>query len=57
MFLKLFTEWRARLKLKGDHAFSVAGPRLWINLQLDVRSSLTFVFKDCLRSYLYSLPF
>ncbi len=46
----LLTIPRARLKLKGDRAFSIVGPRLWNNLPLDVRSSLILnAFQDHLK--------
>jgi len=35
----LLTVPRGHLKLKGDRAFSVAGPRLWNNLPMVSKSS------------------
>ncbi|KAI2660039.1 Conjugal transfer protein TraG [Labeo rohita] len=38
---------RSRLKLKGDQAFSVVGPRLWNTIPLDIRSAPSLpVFKS-----------
>jgi len=45
-------------KCKGEHAFSVTGPRLWNELPLDVRYYINLnVFKCHLKVYLYSLAF
>ncbi len=38
---QLLTIPRARLKLKGDRAFSVAGPKLWNLLPVSIRSAQT----------------
>ncbi|XP_051980605.1 uncharacterized protein LOC127641781 [Xyrauchen texanus] len=49
---------RSRLNFKVDRAFSVAGPRLWNSIPLDVRSAPSIpVFKSRLKTYLYSLAF
>ena len=49
---------RSRLKGKGDRAFSVAAPKLWNNLPVDLRTAPTIgVFKSKLKTYLYSLAF
>ncbi len=49
---------RSRLKLKGDRAFSIAGPKLWnslpVSLLLDSSES---EFKSKLKTYLFSRAF
>ncbi len=49
---------RSRLKTKGDRAFSIAAPRLWNKLPLDIclAPSIT-TFKTKLKTYLYSQVF
>ena len=49
---------RSRLKLRGDRAFSVAGPRMWNSLPLSVRSATSvYEFKSKLQSYLFTLAY
>ena len=43
-------------KKAGDQAFSVAGPRVWNNLPIQIRNSKsTDLFKKQLKTYLYPL--
>ena len=45
---------RSRTKTYGDRAFSVAGPRLWNELPLDIRTiSDVNAFKRSLKTYLF----
>lgn len=54
----LLTVPRCRYKSKGDHAFSVRGPKLWNSLPLYVRSSSSLaIFKSSLKTYLFSVAF
>ncbi len=49
---------RSRLKTKGDRAFSIAAPRLWNQLPLDIRLAPSITtFKTKLKTYLYSQAF
>ncbi len=50
---------RARLKNRGDRAFSVVGPKLWNSLPIHIRTASTTlnVFKSTLKTYLFSLAF
>lgn len=49
---------RSKLKLRGDRAFSVAGPRLWNSLPLSIRSAQTISsFKSLLKAYLFNMAF
>ncbi len=49
---------RARLKCRGDRAFAVAGPKLWNNLPLSIRTaSSVSEFKSLLKTYLFSHAF
>ncbi len=49
---------RARLKLRGDRAFSVVAPKLWNELPLHIRLSPSLpVFKSRLKTHFYSLAF
>ncbi len=49
---------RTRLKLKGDHAFSVAAPQLWNNLPFYIRSAPTYAdFKSLLKTYLFTVAY
>lgn len=49
---------RARLKTRGDRAFSVVGPRLWNALPLHIRTAPTVeCFKSRLKTHFYSLAF
>lgn len=49
---------RTSLKTYGDRAFSAAGPRLWNDLPLSLRSSNTLtVFKKDLKTYLFKFAF
>ncbi len=55
---QLWTIPRARLKLKGDRAFSVAAPKLWNLLPVSFTSALTISsFKLLLKSYLLTQAF
>jgi len=55
---QLWTIPRARLKLKGDRAFSVAAPKLWNVLPVSFTSALTISsFKSLLKSYLLTQAF
>ncbi len=54
----LLTIPRARLKLKGDRAFSVAAPKLWNLLPVSIRSAQTISsFKLLLKTYLLTQAF
>ncbi len=48
---------RSRLKLKGDHAFAVAGPGLWNSLLSVISASSVYDFKSKLQSNLFTLAF
>ena len=49
------TEPRFRLKSAGYRSFSVAAPRLWNKLPLEIRNSKSItVFKKVLKTYLFS---
>ncbi len=49
---------RTHLKLKGDQAFAVAGPKLWNSLPQVLREVSTLnVFKVEVKNYLLSLAF
>ena len=49
---------RTKCKTFGDRAFAVAGPRVWNQLPLDIRTSATVnTFKNRLKTYLYKLAF
>ncbi len=55
---QLLTIPRARLKLKGDRAFSVAAPKLWNVLPVSIRSAQTISsFKLLLKTYLLTQAF
>ncbi len=54
----IWTIPRARLKLKGDRAFSVAAPKLWNLLPVSIRSAQTISsFKLLLKTYLLTQAF
>jgi len=54
----LLTVPKARLKLRGDRAFSVAAPKLWNALPLDIRQATSLShFKTLLKTHLFSLAF
>ena len=54
----LLTIPRARLKTRGDRAFSVAAPKLWNALPSHIKSSPTIAaFKSNLKTYLFTLAF
>ncbi len=54
----LLTVPRTHLKLKGDRAFAVAGPKLWNSLPQVLREVSTLnVFKVEVKNYLLSLAF
>ncbi len=49
---------RSHLKLKGDHAFLIAAPRLWNDLPAYIRLSPDIgSFKSHFKTYLFSLAF
>ncbi len=49
---------RARLKCRDDRAFAVAGPKLWNNLPLSIRTaSSVSQFKSLLKTYIFSHAF
>ena len=51
---KLLAVPKSRLKTYGDRAFSVAVPKLWNELPLDLRSLVTFnLFKKHLKTDLF----
>ena len=55
---RLLDEPRENLKTYGERAFSVAAPRLWNKLPLQIRlSSSEAVFKANLKSYLFKRAF
>ena len=55
---RLLYEPRANLKTYGERAFSVAAPRLWNNLPLQIRlSSSEAVFKTNLKTHLFRSAF
>ena len=55
---RLLDEPRANLKTYGERAFSVAVPRLWNKLPLQIRlSSSEAVFKANLKTYLFKRAF
>ena len=55
---RLLDEPRANLKTYGERAFSVAAPRLWNKLPLQIRlSSSEAVFKTNLKTYLFKRAF
>ncbi len=55
---QLLTIPRARLKLKGDRAFSVAAPKLWNLLPVSIRSAQTiYSFKLLLKTYILTQAF
>jgi len=55
---RLLDEPRANLKMHGERAFSVAPPRLWNKLPLQIRlSSSEAVFKATLKTYLFKHAF
>ena len=49
---------RSHLKLKGDQAFAVVGPRLWNSLPLELRDITSLnVFEVSVKNYFLSLAF
>ena len=49
---------RSSLKTKGDRAFSVAAPKLWNALPVNVRTANSLsTFKTQLKTYLFTLAF
>ncbi len=49
---------RARLKNRGDRAFSVVGPKLWNSLPIHIRIASTLsIFKATLKTNFFSLAF
>ncbi|XP_026176392.1 uncharacterized protein LOC113138288 [Mastacembelus armatus] len=56
--LQLLEVPKTRRKLRGDRSFSVAAPRLWNNLPLNIRQAPTLaMFKVQLKTYLYTQAF
>lgn len=56
--LNLLSVPQSRLKCRGDRAFSVAGPRLWNSLPLEIRKASTLpIFKSHLKTYLFDLAY
>jgi len=50
--------WATWCSTIGDRAFTVAGPRSWNNLPVDLRLSWIFItFKTYLKSHLFNLSF
>ena len=48
---------RSRLKSFGDHAFSIAAPRLWNALSGSIAECKSIgAFKKCLKTHLLNLP-
>ncbi|CAJ1068890.1 uncharacterized protein LOC121950173%2C partial [Xyrichtys novacula] len=49
---------RSKLRLKGDGSFSVAAPKLWNELLLQIRQAPTLsIFKTHLKTHFYSFAF
>ena len=49
---------RSRLKTYGDRAFSIAGPKLWNNLPLEIRKCASVAtFKQSLKTFLFKLAY
>ncbi len=49
---------RTHTKTYGDRAFSVAAPRIWNSLPVNIRSSSSITtFKTLLKTYLFSMSF
>ena len=56
--IKNFWQFRSQDKTYGDRAFSVAAPKLWNELPLDLRSlDTTYLFKKHLRIDLFKKAF
>lgn len=56
--LSLLVVPKTKRKLRGDRAFSVAGPKLWNDLPLHIRQADSLpVFKSLLKTYLFSWAF
>ena len=56
--LELLDVPSARLRLRGDHAFSVAAPRLWNTIPYPIRTAPSVdVFKSRLKTLFYSQAF
>ena len=54
----LLTVPKSKLKTFGDHAFSVCGPRLWNELPVHVKASIsTNDFKKKLKTHLFNCAF
>ena len=54
----LLTVPKSKLKTFGDHAFSVCGPRLWNELPVHVKASIsTNNFKKKLKTHLFNCAF
>lgn len=49
---------KTKRKLRGDHAFAMAAPKLWNDLPLPIRQvSSSSLFKSSLKTPLFSLAF
>ena len=49
---------RSRLKTYGDRAFSIAGPKLWNDLPLEIRKCASVAtFKQSLKTFLFKLAY
>ena len=49
---------RSRLKTYGDRAFSIAGPKLWNDLPLEIRKcAIVATFKKSLKTFLFKLAY
>ena len=47
---------RSRLKTRGDRAFSIAAPRLWNNLPLEIKTAPS-IFKVRLKTFLFDVSY
>ena len=57
-FGREFTVNRSRLKTYGDRAFSIAGPKLWNDLPLEIRKCASVAtFKQSLKTFLFKLAY
>ena len=49
---------RSRMKTYGDRAFSIAGPKLWNDLPLEIRKCASVaIFKQSLKTFLFKLAY
>ncbi|CAH3145584.1 unnamed protein product [Porites lobata] len=57
-FDSIFMVPRSRLKTYGDRAFSIAGPKLWNDLPLEIRKCASVAtFKQSLKTFLFKLAY